>query len=292
MHENHEKPLVSVVIPTYNRPEHLIRACEAVLGQTYEPIEIVVVNDNSDADYSGVVAELGARITYVERSENGGGAAARNTGIQVARGEYVAFLDDDDDWHPDKIALQISSMNRECQASHCGYRLMSSFKTRVEPSTKITKEDLRENNKLASTSGLIVHKSILINHQFDETLKRSQDWDIYIRIAMDTNFSYVRAPLYDYDDGDHERMTNKYLTMRVPDIDLRLGMLRKHREFLGEKYYSYHLATYTLPAIFKNRDRTAILKLTISEVGYLNTCKYLVFLALRRTKNMVLRKMS
>ncbi len=289
MTEHREKPLVSVVIPTYNRPEQLIRACEAVFRQTYEPIEVVVVNDNSDADYSGVIAELGARITYVERTVNGGGSAARNTGIEEAKGEYVAFLDDDDDWHPEKIALQVLAMKQGGQASHCGYRLMSSLKARVEPFTKITKDDLRENNKLASTSGLIVHKSILLKHKFDENLKRSQDWDIYIRISMDTDFSYVQAPLYDYDDGDHERMTNKYLTMSVSDIDLRLGMLRKHREFLGERYYCYHLATYTLPAIANSKDRTAILKLTISEVGYLNTFKYLIFLAFRKLKNKMLR---
>jgi glycosyltransferase involved in cell wall biosynthesis len=289
MTEHREKPLVSVVIPTYNRPEQLIRACDAVFRQTYEPIEVVVVNDNSDADYSGVVVELGSKITYVERTVNGGGSAARNTGIEAAKGEYVAFLDDDDDWHPEKIALQVLAMTQGRQASHCGYRLMSSLKARIEPFNKITKDDLRENNKLASTSGLIVHKSILLKHKFDENLKRSQDWDIYIRISMDTDFSYVQAPLYDYDDGDHERMTNKYLTMSVSDIDLRLGMLRKHREFLGERYYCYHLATYTLPAIANSKDRTAILKLTISEVGYLNTFKYLIFLAFRKLKNKMLR---
>jgi glycosyltransferase involved in cell wall biosynthesis len=290
--ECHEKPLVSVVIPTYNRPEKLIRACEAVFEQTYDPIEVVVVNDNSDADYTDVIAQLGPRINYVKRNKNGGGSAARNTGIDAARGEYIAFLDDDDHWHPDKIALQISSMNSDCQASHCGYRLMSNLRSRVESASRFNRDDLRENNKLASTSGLVVSKSIIAKHKFDETLKRSQDWDTYIRISMDTSFSYVKAPLYDYDDGDHERMTNKYLTMKASDIDMRLGMLRKHRHFLGKKYYSYHLATYTLPAILNSEDRMAILKLTISEVGFWNTFKYLNFLAFRKIKNGFLRMAS
>ena len=279
MRENHEKPLVSVVIPTYNRPEHLIRACEAVLGQTYEPIEIVVVNDNSDADYSGVVAELGARITYVERSENGGGSAARNTGIEAARGEYVAFLDDDDIWNPDKLMKQIASLKGIHSASHCGYELKSTGKTRIEGKAIITGEDLRENNKLASTSGLLAKRELLLKHRFDETLKRSQDWDLYIRLSSDTDFSYVQSAEYVYDDGDHLRMSNKLAQLDNEALLYRTKIFDKNANFFGRKFILKHKAEYLLRALSKSRDKKSIFFLCIDQVGWYHSLRTMFLLA-------------
>ena len=231
MTEHREKPLVSVVIPTYNRPEQLIRACEAVFRQTYEPIEVVVVNDNSDADYSGVVVELGSRITYVKRTVNGGGSAARNTGIEEAKGEYVAFLDDDDIWNPDKLKKQIASLDGIHLASHCGYELKSTGRIRIEGKAIISGEDLRENNKLASTSGLLAKRELLLKHRFDETLKRSQDWDLYIRLSSDTDFSYVQSAEYVYDDGDHSRMSNKLAELDKKSLLFRTKIFDKNSKF-------------------------------------------------------------
>lgn len=99
--------LVSVVIPTYNRARLVGRAIESACRQTYEPIEIVVVDDGSTDGTADVVTRFDPRMRYY-RQENGGVATARNLGLRHARGEFIAFLDSDDQWHPWKIAAQIA----------------------------------------------------------------------------------------------------------------------------------------------------------------------------------------
>lgn len=104
-------PLVSVVIPTYNRAGLLREAVESVLKQTYSPVEVVVVDDGSTDDTAAVVQEYGNRVRY-SRRPNGGVNAARNIGFKQAKGQYVALLDSDDLWEPYKIELQVELLRK------------------------------------------------------------------------------------------------------------------------------------------------------------------------------------
>src|SRR5579883_2718722 len=97
------QPLVSVVIPTYNYGHFLGRALASVFAQTYAPIECIVVDDGSTDDTPAVLAQYGDRVRVIKR-QRGGPAAARNAGVEAAKGEFVAFLDADDWWAKDKIA--------------------------------------------------------------------------------------------------------------------------------------------------------------------------------------------
>ena len=99
-----QQPLVSVIIPVYNGARFLRAALESVFAQTYRPIEVIVVDDGS-ADDSGVIAQSFPEVCYI-RQENQGVAAARNNAIEAARGEFFAFLDQDDLWTPEKLRLQ------------------------------------------------------------------------------------------------------------------------------------------------------------------------------------------
>ncbi|MFB6186238.1 MAG: glycosyltransferase family 2 protein, partial [Halobacteriaceae archaeon] len=104
MLKDNSETLVSVVIPTYERPEYLQGAIQTALGQTYDNIEVIVVDDGSSDPYADeIVAEFPQSVTCIRHDENEGLSAARNTGIRNANGEYVAFLDDDDRWHKTKI---------------------------------------------------------------------------------------------------------------------------------------------------------------------------------------------
>lgn len=109
-------PRVSVVIPTHNRPDTLPRALRSVLNQSYRDIEVIVVDDASRSDQAReVVEELSkadARLRYIRRPQCGGAAAARNTGIADARGEFLAFQDDDDEWLSEKLGRQIELMDQ------------------------------------------------------------------------------------------------------------------------------------------------------------------------------------
>ena len=108
---------VSVIIPTYNRAACLKLALASVLNQTYQNFEIIVVDDASTDGTADVVRGFAdARITYVRHDVNrgkvGAGAAARNSGIARAQGTYIAFLDDDDEWLPEKLARQVAVLDR------------------------------------------------------------------------------------------------------------------------------------------------------------------------------------
>ena len=108
------RPLVSVIIPTYNQREYLVQAIESVLAQTYESVEVIVVDDGSTDDTAQAVATMGRAVRYIRQS-NRGAAASRNAGIAHATGQYVAFLDHDDLWMPQKLAMQVSLFGEDAK---------------------------------------------------------------------------------------------------------------------------------------------------------------------------------
>jgi glycosyltransferase involved in cell wall biosynthesis len=99
-------PLISVIIPTYNRATYVPAALESVWTQDYQPLEIIIIDDGSSDNTPEIMAGLDKRVTYV-RQENQGPAAARNHGLQISHGEVIAFLDSDDLWPPGKLQLQL-----------------------------------------------------------------------------------------------------------------------------------------------------------------------------------------
>ncbi len=102
---------ISVVIPAYNAGKHIARAIDSVLAQTQPPCEIIVVDDGSTDDTAQVVARYRPKVTYIYQ-DNAGASVARNTGIQAAAGQWIAFLDADDEWLADKLKLQIEHLKR------------------------------------------------------------------------------------------------------------------------------------------------------------------------------------
>jgi glycosyltransferase involved in cell wall biosynthesis len=110
---NDTTPLVSVVLPTFNRAHLLKSALASVLSQTYKNLEIIVVDDASTDDTQQVVAVIkDHRLRYIRHVATKGGSAARNTGILAAIGSYIAFLDDDDEWYPEKVEAQLEWLDR------------------------------------------------------------------------------------------------------------------------------------------------------------------------------------
>jgi glycosyltransferase involved in cell wall biosynthesis len=109
------KILVSVIVPTYNRAKILPRSIESVLKQTYKNLEVIIVNDASTDTTEKITKRFikqDKRIIYKKHIKNRGGAAARNTGIKIAKGKYVAFLDSDDEWMPTKIKKQLDLFSK------------------------------------------------------------------------------------------------------------------------------------------------------------------------------------
>jgi len=201
-------PQVSVIIPTFNRAELLPIAIRSVLNQTFQDLEILIVDDGSSDTTPAVVKSFDDdRIHYIRHPKPRGGAAARNTGIAHSRGEYVAFLDDDDEWYPHKLARQMELMRRSeagVGAIYCGYfvveRATGRICGRMEPKSRgDLSSELLATNPIGGTSCMLLRRNCLEKvGGFDESLPSFQDRDLWIRLSRDFRFDYVEEPLLNY----------------------------------------------------------------------------------------------
>lgn len=201
--ENNCNALVSVVIPTYERPEYLRGAIQTALGQTYEPIEVIVVDDGSSEPYAGqVVAEFPESVICIRHDQNKGLSAARNTGIEAANGKYIAFLDDDDRWHKDKIAHQVSTLNdhKEAGLATCLVIALTPDDKIVHCETDAPSGDCSKsmliNNQIGTPSRVLVRQQCFDDiGVFDESLPTKQDWDFYLRLCQEWNVVAIKYHL-------------------------------------------------------------------------------------------------
>lgn len=198
---------VSVVIPTYNRKEYVQIAIESVLAQTYTDLEIIVVDDGStDATDRALQARYGDRIRY-EWQSNQGESAARNRGIALAKGDFVAFLDSDDVWLPHKLARQMGVMADRpdvglvvCQAwriDRSGQRMPGlPFGPPVEGSTVGITHLLRRNVLGPAGSSALVRSSVFhVVGGFELDLTFGEDWDMWLRISRHSGIYCLAEPL-------------------------------------------------------------------------------------------------
>lgn len=201
-----ENPLVSVILPTYNRAELLKRAIDSVRAQTYENLEILIIDDASSDDTESIVRSYrDARIRYIRHSSNLGGAAARNTGLQLARGHFIAFLDSDDEWVPEKVERHI-----EVFQTYPDYDIVYSAIRQVYPdgSFRISYHDgpegriydlLLQRNVVGPTSAFVIRRTCFERvGGFDESLPSAQDYDMWLRLARHYKFKCIREPLVNY----------------------------------------------------------------------------------------------
>jgi glycosyltransferase involved in cell wall biosynthesis len=201
-------PKVSVIIPTHNRAGLLRQAIASVLEQTFEDFEIVIVDDASDDDTRAAVAgQADVRIRYFRHKQNRGEAASRNSGIAHSSGEYIAFLDDDDTWLPDKLEAQVRLLDRcpaRVGAVYCGYDRIdmasgATIATTLPERCGAIYADLREQNWVGSPSAVILRRECFDKAgRFDEQLRFGVDYDMWIRIARFYDFECIPRPLVRY----------------------------------------------------------------------------------------------
>lgn len=267
-----EQPgLVSVIVPTYNRALLLERAIQSVRCQTYERLEIIVVDDASKDDTAALVRSIDdARVRYIRHDRNRGGAAARNTGIRAARGEFIAFLDDDDQWEPEKTAAQLKLLKNYNVVLCRGDRTVPIDRSVVE--TVLQLHDLRRGEITAGGTGVLMAKAhVLRTTMFDENLPRYQDWDIFIRLALKHRIVYLNRPLIRYNEGSHARITNSVVCMDARELERQFVMLRKHRKFFGESLFRRHMCRALLYGLRHREDCWAHLLYVLRHYGALNT---------------------
>ena len=199
-------------------------AVETVRAQTFGDWELVIVDDNgagTDAQRRTEAALRGAtddeRVAYVVREVNGGGGAARNTGIEHARGEFVAFLDDDDRWHPTKLALQTACFDAsspDVALVYGAYRTVAAngaVKTFVPAPATYGLSDLLRENSIGTTSLVMCRRAALVDvGGFDEHLRARQDVDLYVRLVRQYGLAFVDQVLVDKYEGDDGSITNDH----------------------------------------------------------------------------------
>lgn len=181
-------PTVTAVIPGYNYGRFLGEALESVLAQTQPAYEIIVVDDGSTDDTPEVARRYGDRIRYI-RTENGGVSRARNTGVAEARGEFIAFLDADDRWLPDKLARQTAAFaaNPDAGLVHTGSRVFNqddgATLCEFEPEPAVDVHALIRCCSISASSVMIPRAVFERTGVFDDTLVGTEDWDMWLRIA-------------------------------------------------------------------------------------------------------------
>ena len=189
------KPLVSVIITTYSRPDNLKRAINSVLNQTYSNIEIIVVDDNglntiNQRLSQKIVGEFQSShsIVYIAHEVNRNGSAARNTGFLKSKGRYISFLDDDDEFCESKIEDQICILDNTDEsigACYCNMLFVGRNNTLIQThNTKegnLTEDVLLDRVRFNTSTILFKRESLIAVHGWDESFKRQQDLELMIR---------------------------------------------------------------------------------------------------------------
>ncbi len=249
------RPQVSVVIPAYQSESRIGETLERLAQQTFADFEVIVVDDGSTDATSEIVRRFAAkdpRVRLVARP-NGGIAAARNRGIEASEGELIAFLDDDDRWHPQKLELQVARIREVPEAS-----VVACFSALVDPEGlllgwriggvtegNVYREMLEWDMVSGGSVVLVTRRALEEVGGFDVDLSIREDWDLWIRLARRHIFTCVPQALVGYTrrlDGvsqNHERMIDGgrvvLVKVRREDPSIRDG---EHREFLAHDIFA------------------------------------------------------
>lgn len=240
--------MVSAIITTYKRESSMVlRALNSILQQTLKDIEVIIVDDSpADYPFRADVKEMvlqqreshpDINIHYIQHEKNLGACAARNTGLGEASGEFIAYLDDDDEWLPEKLEKQIRLMDDpDVALVYCGrYSKDDTTNKYVEEKTEYYRGDvfktLLDHNFIGSTSFPLIRKDALEKIGcFDVLMKSAQDYDVWLRIAKDYRIDYIEEPLVIYHIHEGEQITSN----PQKKIDGLVRLNEKCREYLQQ----------------------------------------------------------
>ncbi|MTT32162.1 glycosyltransferase [Terrilactibacillus sp. BCM23-1] len=246
---------ISVIIPTYNREKLLYGAINSLKDQTYNNIEIIIVDDCSNDNTEQMVMEeklKDHRIVYVKHNKNMGAPQARNTGISKSTGEFIAFLDSDDQWLPSKLEKQMKIFQKKKKVGvvYTGIINVSNNGIRNKTTPKFNGQILNElliRNCVGTTSTVMIRKNLLVKTGgFDSNLPSCQDWDLWVRLAQISNFDFVDESLVVFNEHDGDRITTNIKSV----LDGHIRFYEKY-DYLIEKLEkkTYCLSQFNLAKI-------------------------------------------
>ncbi|MBU1045149.1 MAG: glycosyltransferase [Candidatus Omnitrophica bacterium] len=249
-------PKVSIILPTYNRAGLISRAVKSILDQTYPDFELIVIDDcSNDATASVISGFNDPRIKYIFLSKHNGAAFARNEGLKIAFGEFIAFADSDDVWLKEKLEKQVKVLKNAPD----DLGLVYSAIWRVQAKRKIFFPDrsfgLKRSGNIYKNLlfGNFVTLHVLFRRSclrrvgiFDEKLPCLQDWELWLRLSKKYKFFYINQPLvlvYKTSDAISERSNDfnealeRIIKKFLKDFSLQPKLLAKYYYILGRSFY-------------------------------------------------------
>ncbi len=236
---------ISIIIPTFNRRDYITIALDSVLKQTYKDYEIIIIDDGSNDDTKEVLKSYQGNIRYFYQ-DNSGIPTTRNKGIREARGDYIAFLDSDDYWLPEKLERQI-----ECFSKNPHYGMVATRCSSISPDGRLREKnrpgksglvliDLFKANFIRTSSAMIKKECFDTVGMFDESLPECEEYDLWLRIARKYPVGFINDPLAVYTDNPKGVSTDS-LAGRL----LRLKVLEKDylKECIPSTIYRKRLAS-------------------------------------------------
>ena len=211
------KPKISAIIPTYNRAQFVKEAVESVRAQSFTDIELIIIDDGSDDKTGEALSDYKEAIRYI-RQENKGVSAARNLGIKLAEGEYIAFLDSDDLWHPRKCAIQNDFLDKNRSFSLCyTEEIWIRNGLRVNPCLKHGKYSGNIFEKclplcIISPSSAMIRTCIVKSEGgFDEQLPACEDYDLWLRLTSKYPVYLIEKPLITKRGGHPDQLSRRIM---------------------------------------------------------------------------------
>lgn len=242
--------MISIIIPSYNRADTILKSVQSVLNQTYNNIEVIVVDDGSTDNTRAILQQIqDPRLKYVYQ-ENAGACVARNNGIDHARGDYIAFHDSDDTFRPTKLEDQLHALREKgadvvfCAMERHNYYSETIF-PQIEEGFKSQHEILI--GQYISTQTILGKKEVFLNNRFDPKVKRMQDYDLMIRVSSQYKVFFLKKVLVDVvvqNDSITKLATNE-------KTEKNLEYLLSKYSKLGDKYPDWKSVVLEYLAYFR-----------------------------------------
>ena len=236
--------MISIVIPTHNRPDLLKNAIYSVINQTYKNIEIIVVDDASTSNNQSVIDSFDENIKYHRFETNQGGNVCRNKGVELSDGEYIAFLDDDDIWLPEKLEKQLYLM-KENDIDLCytgkniitvdeGLKELNRRYSFVNPKYTSLKKSIMHKNFIGTTSSIMIKKEkFFVIGGFDVNMPALQDYELYLRfIHAELSVKGIDEGLLDYFIYQNKSAISKSLKKKFKAMKLIINKNKKYLYYL------------------------------------------------------------
>ncbi|MCB0164572.1 MAG: glycosyltransferase family 2 protein [Anaerolineae bacterium] len=302
LRKHNHTPVFSIIIPTYNRAHLLSRAVQSVLNQTFSDFELIIVDDASPDNTAEVVeAFYDNRIIYIRPEKNGGASASRNLGVRRARGEFISFLDDDDEYLPQFLAETYRVLNDA--PADIGFSWCSVRKVRDTSHGEIEVKDIMavsndrgsssQTNLQAGTGfGLTIRASCFSTvGLFDETLSNMEDSDFLMRMSDSFGYKTIPEVLIKIHLHDGPQLTDP--TPKKAEALKRF--IAKHQEHLSQTPQKWILAHRTLAELYyqtgyKAEGRKVMQTLLKTNFFRLKSWKSLLLFELFGTEQLGLRQ--